>query len=250
MATPGPSERIACVPGAAATGKIAFVGAGYYNFGIYVVNAADGSGLTRLFDPGNPPPGVWWSPDGKRIAFDVLNFHPITLRGFTNIFVMNADGSSPTNLTNVTAGNHRYFSAWSPDGTKIASASFGIYVMNADGSGQTKLTNNRDEDAAWSPDGTKIAFASYRDGNAEIYVMNADGSGQTNLTNNPAQDAGLFGFAWSPDGSHIAFVSDRDGNDEIYVMNADGCGQTRLTNDAADDPRMRGNDRPAWQPQP
>lgn len=41
---------------------------------------------------------------------------------------------------------------------------------------------------AWSPDGSKIAFDSDRDGNYEIYVMNADGSGQTRLTDNPADD--------------------------------------------------------------
>ena len=39
---------------------------------------------------------------------------------------------------------------------------------------------------AWSPDGTKIAFQSGRDGNNEVYVMDADGSNQTRLTNNPA----------------------------------------------------------------
>ncbi len=40
----------------------------------------------------------------------------------------------------------------------------------------------------WSPDGSKIVFESDRDGNTELYVMNTDGSGQTNITNNPAPD--------------------------------------------------------------
>jgi hypothetical protein len=115
------------------------------------------------------------------------------------IYVMNADGSNPTRLTN----NHVSdgFASWSPDGTKIAfhnstrlGNNFEIYIMNAaDGSGQTRLTNNPASDASpsWSPDGTKIAFASDRDDppNYEIYIMNAaDGSGQTRLTNNPAYD--------------------------------------------------------------
>ena len=69
--------------------------------------------------------------------------------GNWEIYVMNADGSGQTNLTNNPA------EGWRP---------------------------------AWSPDGRHIAFTSYRDGNGEIYVMNADGSGQTNLTNNPAED--------------------------------------------------------------
>ncbi|MEJ7862326.1 MAG: Calx-beta domain-containing protein, partial [Pyrinomonadaceae bacterium] len=65
------------------------------------------------------------------------------------IYVMNADGSGQTRLTN--------------------NAGVNVYP-------------------AFSPDGSKIAFASARDGNAEIYVMNADGSGQTRLTNNAAGD--------------------------------------------------------------
>src|SRR3990172_1844040 len=109
--------------------------------------------------------------------------------GNYEIYVMDADGSNPTNLTNdgATDGGP----AWSPDGGKIAFTSerdgnYEIYVMDADGSNPTNLTNNSawDSEPAWSPDGSKIAFESYRDNNREIYVMNADGTAQTNLTNN------------------------------------------------------------------
>ena len=165
--------------------------------------------------------------------------------GNAEIYVMNADGSGQTRLTNNPANDD--VPAWSPDGAKIAFQStrdgnYDIYVMNADGSGQTRLTTNpyfNDDVPAWSPRGGKIAFKSTRDGNAEIYVMNADGTGQTRLTTNSATDGNPV---WSPNGAKIAFESNRDGNYEIYVMNADGSGQTRLTNNPATDAR------PGWSP--
>jgi dipeptidyl aminopeptidase/acylaminoacyl peptidase len=184
--------------------------------------------------------------DGK-IAFTAL-LDGVGDQPFNSeIFVMNADGSAPTRLTNNAASDAA--PAWSPDGRRIAFESDSeIFVMNADGSAPTRLTNNAASDAApaWSPDGQRIAFSSDRDGNSEIYVMNADGSALTRLTHNAASD-GMP--AWSPDGQRIAFDSDRDGIDlvlqrgiEIYVMNADGSAPTRLTNNAATD------FAPAWSP--
>jgi Tol biopolymer transport system component len=175
-----------------------------------------------------------------------IAFH--TLRdgtGFPEIYAMNADGTSPTNLSNNVATDQA--PAWSADGTKLAFTAFRdgngeIYAMNADGSGQTRLTNNGAVDFAptWSPDGTKIAFYTDRDGNEEIYAMNADGTGQTNVTNNAAQDRDP---SWSPDGTKIAFATNRDpGLHEIYSMNADGTAPTRLTN------ALQADFEPTWSP--
>ncbi|MGH9941601.1 MAG: Calx-beta domain-containing protein, partial [Pyrinomonadaceae bacterium] len=159
--------------------------------------------------------------------------------GNGEVFVMNADGSSQTNITNHPAFD--FAPNWSPDGTKLALTSNrdtrnDIYIVNGDGASPvTNLTNSPNADDAypvWSPDGTKLVFVSSRDGNDEVYVMNANGSGPARLTNSPAPDRSPV---WSPDGSKIAFMSLRDGNLEIYVMNADGSGQTRLTSNPASD---------------
>ncbi len=161
------------------------------------------------------------------------------------IYVMDADGSNQTNITNNTS--HDYYPSWSADGSKIAFQSYRddnheIYVMDADGSNQTNITNNAANDyyPAWSPDESQIAFCSGSNGNYQIYVMNADGSNRIRLTNNSAGD---FYPSWSPDGSQIMFQSDRDGsNYEIYVMNTDGSNQTRLTNNSSSD------FYPSWSP--
>jgi len=85
-----------------------------------------------------------------------------------DIYVINADGSDLTQLTDDPAADSD--PAWSPDNTRIAfrSRRHGndeIYLMNADGSGQTNLTNHpaMDLSPAWSPDNSRIAFASSRE---------------------------------------------------------------------------------------
>jgi Tol biopolymer transport system component len=221
------------------TSAMAFSSGPYGNAGIYLADFANKT-ITQLTKARGNSFNPDWSPDGMKIIFrtDRDGKAPFTTFEDGEIYVMNADGSNQTNLTNNPANDG--WPKWSPDGTRIVFASYRddrpnteVYVMNADGSGVTQLTDIpgfNNEDVAWSPDGNKIAFKSYRDGNWEIYTMNANGSGQTRLTKSPGEDSWPN---WSPDGKHIVFETQRVSPDNydltaIYMMNSDGTNPTQV----------------------
>jgi RHS repeat-associated protein len=144
---------------------------------IYVMNS-NGSSQTRLtfsadtVDDTQPV----WSRDGSKIAFVSTrdstvetwqetddNGNVITktrLHINKEVYVMNADGSGQTRLTNA-LGN--------------------------------------DDSPNWSPDGSKIIFRSDRerdccDPTTQVWMMNPDGSNQTNLSSNQFGD---YGASWT-----------------------------------------------------
>ena len=239
-----------------AQARIAFVSDRDGNYDIYVMDV-DGGNLRRLTNHPDIDSLPSWSPDGKRIVFtSKRDGHVDAIHGFatSEIYVMDADGDNPQNLTN--HPKEDWYPSWSPDGKRIAFSSerdgnYEIYVMAADGGNQQRLTENRKNDwhPSWSPTGKRIAFTSDRKGdfqNFEIYVMDNDGGNQQRLTENRVSDSFP---SWSPDGEQIVFCSDRDGHvhakhgwstNEIYVVDADGGNQQNLTNHPHDDLE------PAW----
>src|SRR6476469_2139637 len=103
---------------------------------VWVMNA-DGSNQTQLTFDAQPKDQVPdWSPDGSKIAY-LADTHGIADMGnsWGDIWVMNANGTHQHQITHDATD---YGTAWSPDGTRIATLDFPtrtVYTLNAgDGS--------------------------------------------------------------------------------------------------------------------
>ena len=141
----------------------------------------DGSGLRQLTqDPTASSRRPAWSPDGRAIAY--VSRSKAKEAGKADIFLMDADGSNPRQLTKGGAAEINVDPSWSPDGTEIRFCSNRnggneVYVMNRDGGGVRQLTHGtrgRIFHPSWSPDGLQVVFGK---GDASaIYIMNADGT--------------------------------------------------------------------------
>ena len=116
------------------------------------------------------------SPDGSQIVYVRGWADPHTDRRYSNLWIMNADGSNHRQLT---SGRESHaWPRWSPDGGRLLYTSAGPAVADASAAGPrasqlhvrwmdtgaTSQITNLTQDArvpAWSPDGSMIVFSSF-----------------------------------------------------------------------------------------
>jgi len=142
-----------------------------------------------------------YSPKGDTIAF------VSTRSGSEEIWLSNADGSNPRQLTS-NGGPLTSNPRWSPDGTTIVfdsrrEGSADLYLISPQGGSPRRLTDHPgyEGEARWSRDGQWIYFGSDRTGRTEVWKMPAGGGGAIQVTRNGGDKA-----SESPDGRWLYYV--------------------------------------------
>lgn len=167
-----------------------------------ITSNADGTNervILQSLPLGKEPHDAQWSPDGTRIAVNMLNIKAKP-RNASAIYVLNADGSDFHQITPLR------LNAGSPD---------------------------------WSPNGKRIAFNSSYEGQAavEIYSVRPDGSRLTRLRKEP-EDSFSFEPSWSPSGKRLAFAhGTRKTFPHIWTMKRNGKGLRQVTHGSKPDER-------------
>jgi Periplasmic component of the Tol biopolymer transport system len=158
----------------------------------------DGTDVRQVTNTLGYDGGAYFSPDNKMIVWragrpkteqqkaDYLRLLKANMVRPTEmeLFVANADGSSPRQVTHNGKANFAPF--FTPDGKRIIFASnmddprgrnFELYIIGVDGSGLERITYGDQFDAfpMFSPDGKKLVWASNRHGkNHETNIFVAD----------------------------------------------------------------------------
>ena len=161
---------------------------------LYSMNV-DGTDVRRLTHRIGYDGGAFYSPDGSQIVYrswypetpqEIADYQALLKQGLVRpvrmeLWVMNADGSNPRQVTHLGGANFAPY--FHPDGKRIIFASnhqdprsrnFDLYLVNLDGTGLTQVTTSGEFDGfpMFSPDGKQLVFAANRFGSVP---------GETNL---------------------------------------------------------------------
>jgi Tol biopolymer transport system component len=194
----------------------------------------NGSAIEQVTSAGDAFEGDW-SPDSEQIAYLAFT------SGDAAIWIVNADGSDPRQVTADDPDSDNFLPRFTPDGAWIlyqncfgSDCDGGIFAIRPDGTGDHVITPNDHlsyNAPVMAPDGNHLAYMRWhRDGvKMAIYTSSPTGNNEQRVT--PPR---LEGWSpdWSPDGTRIAFASDifyDRPSPSLYTIAPDGSNLERLT---------------------
>jgi len=240
----------------------------------------DSGQLAKLTDLENSPAGISWSPDGTQLVFTSLVpaappkisgmpaapegakwaeapkvYNDLIYRfngpgylkpGYSQIFVISADGGSPRQLT---TGNFPHgpnigdfggsYATWAPEGKSLIVAMNGtpnfeyeplhteVFEITAADASLKQLThrNGPNDGPAISPDGKLIAYTGFDDRyqghqTTRLYVSNRDGSSPREVTSKLDRD--VSSPRWSADGKSLFVTYADQGDTKLALVSLDG----------------------------
>jgi len=201
----------------------------------------NGRDLRQITHVSGDASNVDWSPDGRKIAFD------ISTSDSAQIGIMNADGSGLVTLPKAPGNIIEVDPSFTPDGRRVvfitnSGGDDSIWSMKLDGTDRRLIKTGGTADPNVSPDGRRIAFLSF---NGEPFgtalsTSSIDGSDPLQLT--PFSFNVGFRLDWAPDGRQLAFIHNVDlvipnTSVNIATIRPDGAGLRFVTNYR--DPQVR-----------
>ncbi|HEY0427246.1 MAG TPA: protein kinase [Pyrinomonadaceae bacterium] len=185
-----------------------------------------------------------WSPDGKTIAFCVLENNE-TNQQLGAIYLLSVESGETKRLSDKKWGVLTNV-AWEPDGTAVCVTAQGdlsanniqIWRVTIDNAVVERVTNDTDNYRGISIARQSNTLVSVKSElHTKVWSMAFDNRAkatETSLTQLSSSNlAGIWGLEWTPDGK-VVYTTIQDAFSELWLMNGDGTNQMRLTNAGAD----------------
>jgi Tol biopolymer transport system component/DNA-binding winged helix-turn-helix (wHTH) protein len=169
---------------------------------LWLFDLASGAASRFTFDPADETNAVW-SPDGSRIAFDMVR------NGIIDIYEKEVAGASQPKLL-LHSGENHFIHQWSPDGRLLLYRIGPItWALPLDENGKTWGPFAM-ENARISPNGRWVSYTSNQSGRSEVYVQSfppSEGKWQVSA------DGGMEP-TWRKDGKELYYIS----GDKLIAM--------------------------------